>query len=122
MRRSESKLPKVKLMAVATLSGVSAEPILLFPNGAASADMRDWGKTSPHPSQQIDQANPGENAAHHMAQLRSVMQEIAPQRSTLQEMAIQKQNLEQVAREQTQEVQRTDSRIYQPERETDYER
>ena len=53
-RVKQQPLPKVRLMAVVTLSGVSAEPILTFPNNkTAAADMSQWGKTSMHPAQNM---------------------------------------------------------------------
>lgn len=112
MRRTGSDLPRVKLMAVATLSGISAEPMLLFPKAAASADYRQWGKTSFHPSQAAD--------TQHTRHIQTAMQQITPRQAVHQEAVMQKQTLQKVARMQAQE--RTNLREKQPQKESIHER
>lgn len=101
MATTKERLPKVKLMAVANLSGISAEPILMFPNAPVSADMKQWGRTSFHPSQNSGHAAMPPAQQRHQAHVREAMQGIAPYLAHQQERAVQAGNLQSIAREQT---------------------
>lgn len=122
MAATKESLPKVTLMAVATLSGVSAEPILMFPNTAASADHRQWGKTSFHPSQEASQVKLPENAARHQAHVAQAVATMAPHCAYQEALVARRENLERIAGDQAREAPHTQSRSNQKAKETVYER
>jgi hypothetical protein len=101
MATSNEQLPKVKLMAVATLSGISAEPILMFPDAPVSADMKQWGKTSVYPSQNIDPGLMPPAQQRHEAHVSEALQSITPSIARQHEMVAQAEHLQSIARGQT---------------------
>lgn len=122
MATNKESLPKVRLMAVATLSGVSAEPMLMFPNTTTSADHRQWGKTAVHPAQESSREPMLARATQHHAQVGQTVAAIAPHRARQEALMARRENLERIAKDQVREAQHTRSGVNHKEKETVYER
>lgn len=126
--RATQPMPKVKLMAVVTLSGVSVEPLLMFPNTPASTDMKQWGRTSMHPAQNGPSPtanNRTMDAVHrYQTNVGQAMQDMTANQSHHQMAIGQSSSLPSIAREQSQvkAPERSSTPDRQPEREQDLER